>query len=376
MRLPREYVVQQIYHCGYKPCQKEKQNGAALVIAMLVVAMVSMIGTAIAFSFGMTLNRQLNQTGYAQARVFLLAGEQLAGQALKQDYEESEGNFIDDCVELSAYRAEFPLPDVGGYIQGEIDDISARFNINSLVIKPPEGQENTKTIYRKRFEKLLQALPGVELDYNRAEELTEAVVDWLDADDNPTGFGGRESGYYSGLERPYKPANRFMVDITELRAIYGFDVEIYRALLPYVTVYPFEGVSVINVNTAGKALLRALNEQGDEPFSDEQGQTILQARDDLDGFDSLQDFKNLSVFSSQPPAAADLAVASDWYRYNGKVMIADRVLTMQSVLFRDRDAEGEVFARNRQFSVNLQSASCQTASEEEQQEKQEQVVES
>src|SRR5690606_18822196 len=94
-----------------------------------------------------------------------------------------------------------------------LDDAQARFNINSLVMRRRGlndlGLEPTQRFspYQKQFIRLLQALEPNPLGLQEAIALTEAVIDWLDVDDAPIGFGGAESLYYSAEQPSYQPSN-------------------------------------------------------------------------------------------------------------------------------------------------------------------------
>ena len=88
----------------------------------------------------------------------------------------------------------------------------------------------------------------------------DAIKDWIDEDDEPTGFGV-ENAYYKGLENPYPCKNGLLDSIDELLKIKGITGNIFYGsdttpgLRNYVTVH---GGSKININTAPPMILRAL----------------------------------------------------------------------------------------------------------------------
>ncbi len=51
---------------------------------------------------------------------------------------------------------------------------------------------------------------------------------------------GAEDEYYAAQTPAYRAANRPMSSVSELRAVAHMTPEIYRALLPWVTVWPQE----------------------------------------------------------------------------------------------------------------------------------------
>ena len=67
-------------------------------------------------------------------------------------------------------------------------------------------------------------------------EVVDALVDWLDAGDNPRGTGGAEKSYYQSLPIPYAPPNGPMRTPGELRLVKGLnDVETLAKLFPGAT---------------------------------------------------------------------------------------------------------------------------------------------
>ena len=84
----------------------------------------------------------------------------------------------------------------------------------------------------------------------------------IDADINVTYPDGAEDETYLLVEPPYRAANRPMFNISELRLVQGFTPEVIAVLEPHVTALPEE--TIININTASAAVLRALHQELDE----------------------------------------------------------------------------------------------------------------
>jgi general secretion pathway protein K len=66
--------------------------------------------------------------------------------------------------------------------------------------------------------------------------IVDALVDWLDGDDSPSGPGGAESSYYAGLTPPYIAADGPMHTPGELRLVMGFNAETIAKLFPGITL--------------------------------------------------------------------------------------------------------------------------------------------
>lgn len=98
------------------------------------------------------------------------------------------------------------LTDAGGYEQryGVIDE-GGKLNINALIELDKTGQV---------LHDSLMKLP------NMTEDVADAIVDWVDADDDPRASGA-ESSYYQSLSSPYKAKNGPLNSLDELLLVKG-----------------------------------------------------------------------------------------------------------------------------------------------------------
>ncbi len=85
-----------------------------------------------------------------------------------------------------------------------------RFNINYLIL------HEDKALLRSMFVDW-----GIELDV--AQEIADALSDWVDADDNEA-LNGAEKKYYEGEGRINQPFNRPFYDINEVSLVRGMDL--------------------------------------------------------------------------------------------------------------------------------------------------------
>ncbi len=85
-----------------------------------------------------------------------------------------------------------------------------RFNINHILLS------EDKALLRDIF-----TYWGVELD--AAQAVTDALGDWVDADDN-VALNGAEAGEYEKLGRFNQPFNRPFYDVNEMRLVLGMDL--------------------------------------------------------------------------------------------------------------------------------------------------------
>lgn len=218
-----------------------RERGAALLLAMAIMAMAAVAATAMLVALS-TWSRQSGLVAdHVQAEELVTAGGDWA-RAMLFDDRRTSGD-IDYAGEPWALRLP-PIPFENGELVGRIEDQQGLFNLNNLV----RNGKLDVTQYA-RFQRLL-AILGLPAD------LAGALADWLDADGVPQPAGGAEDAYYLGLSQPYLAANAPLTDLDELALVRGFDAGVRARLAPFVTALP--GNTALNVNTAPAEVLAAV----------------------------------------------------------------------------------------------------------------------
>jgi general secretion pathway protein K len=328
----------------FKPVAR--QQGAALVLAMLVFALSTAIIVAMKGDFTRLYQRSANVFLGEQAYAYLRGAEELAGIALIADYDQDRGQEAprDDLQELWAQpTAPYPLEE-GGWLRGSLQDLQGRFNLNSLV--GGNDNENSLTPAQAQFIRLLQALGEPAVSEQEARLITAAVTDWLDPDQRPV-QDGAEDAYYFSRSPAHRVANRPMASVSELRAVANVTPEIYLALQPYVTVWP-QSASTLNINTAPALVLRSINSDNDlSPLSEADGESLVSMREEA-GFPDLDAFLASPVFDGRRDTIQGLrpllGQQSSYFLLEAEVEVADRNMRLYSVLER-RDRQVTALAR-------------------------------
>jgi general secretion pathway protein K len=290
--------------------QFPRERGVALLTAILVVAVGTLIATNLLWLSTLEQKRTASAMATDQGLQYALGAEAWVGDILRQDLEDSSES--DNLGEYWATEIE-PLPIEGGFIQGHIEDLQGRFNLNNLI--SPQGEEDEVMV--QQFERLLAIL---ELDPG----LAGAVVDWLDPDSEPRFPYGGEDDAYGRADPPYLVANSMITSPSELMAINGFDAEAYDAIAPYVTALP-RGTR-LNVNTASAIVLDSLSDEIDAGVA----ASLIDERGDI-GFESVETtFQGLVSEEILPR----LDSVSSHFLLSGQVTIGDTTLRIRSVLQR------------------------------------------
>lgn len=328
-----------------------RQRGAALVVALLVVALATVMAVAIASEFLLTLRRSGNAMLMEQAYAYLRAGEILAVKALREDFEQDreEESFREDEGEFWAQELPpYELDD--GWLLGQLQDLQGRFNLNSLAIRQPEDQRQ-ETIYtpeQEQFIRLLQSFDDPVVGEDDAKIITESVMDWLDDDTLPNNLGAEDDYYFDQLP-PSRAANREFASVSELRAVAHMTQEIYDAVAPHVMVWGGAS-SKINIHTATDAVLRTLNSRGNlAPLTVSELEELLDMRGEA-GFEALDTFKELAVFEGRDMADlwTTMGENSEFFLFTVEAEVADRRSRLYSVLHRKEvrvDVVGRSFIR-------------------------------
>ena len=293
---------------------RHRQVGVALVTALLVVALATVAAAAMAARQQLDIRRTANLLDGDQAYVYAVGVESWGRVVLARD---ARDNQVDKLDEDWAERLS-PIAVPGGQVDGYISDLQGRFNLNNLVTA--EGQLSAADV--RYFQRLLRVL---QLN----EQVTVAVVDWLDRDFETRFPDGAEDDHYLGTDAPYRAANRAFQSISELRLVKGVDAKTWNALAPYVCALPER--TVININTASAPLLAALIEE----FSLRDGEQLAETRGE-GGYDSIDDFLGQDAFIGRETNAiqALIGVSSRYFLLRGEIVVGTARARLFSVLER------------------------------------------
>jgi general secretion pathway protein K len=220
--------------------RRKPESGVAAITALLVVAVAAGAAAWMLAQQSATLNQAALVAARAQVDLYADAGLDWARGVLAED---GRNSAIDSLNETWA-RPLAGLPVERAIVGGSITDAQSRYNLNNLA-KDGARSDADVQLARRLFDSL-----GVE------PALVDAVVDWIDADSEPTGNAGAEDSWYLSLPRPYRTANRPLMQLEELYRVRGFDARRIERLRPFVSTLPAR--TPVNANTAGAEVLSAI----------------------------------------------------------------------------------------------------------------------
>jgi general secretion pathway protein K len=218
------------------------QRGIALLVAILLVALGTILAAAIGYENAMTARRGAATYAFDEALLVQQGAEALAAYGLRAAQRSDPQH---------TYAAQGwgnplgPLEIVPGVmLTAQVEDMQGRFNLNNLVRE--DGTPDP--VQLAAFEQLLLML-GLEPKW------AGFMVDWIDRDIVPSQPDGAEDSFYMGQSPPYRTPNRYITSESELLALPGFGRDRYVRLAPYVTALPYG--TKLNICSASAMVLDA-----------------------------------------------------------------------------------------------------------------------
>ena len=233
------------------PSSRRRQQGVALLVAILLVALGTIIAAAMAYNNAMTARRAAATVSFDQALLVAEGAEALAAYGLQQQAKQNQTYIAPD----QSWAQPLPPTEVvpGVTLEAYLQDLQGRFNINNLVEVDGETP-NTTAI--QAFQRLLTML-------NLDPKWANYLVDWIDKDTTPMFPDGAEDSVYMEMNPPYRTPNLPITSTSELLALPGFTRADFDRLAPHIVALPL-GVQ-INTCSADPWVLDAL--QGHVQFS-------------------------------------------------------------------------------------------------------------
>jgi general secretion pathway protein K len=299
------------------------QQGTALISALFIVMIVSMLATAIAVRLAVSIHQTQLLLDTDRNILNLIANETRAKDYIKTTLQQN----LTETFPLTLPAQTFNNARIESVLLGE----DGLFNLNSLVNKNTHLQ----------FIRLLH-LTSPQLSATQAQKITQMINDWITA--------SNADEIYLRQNPPYRAAHRSMADVSELRLIDGIDEKLYQQLLPFVSALP-TGDNKININAAPATLIATLT----DGMSIEQASTIVACIRDHHGFNDLQEFANSCVTRlGLNLDSSILATRSKYLRLNTVISTSSQKIHASSLF---RRMSGIMDAGQNKISISLLSRS-------------------
>jgi general secretion pathway protein K len=335
-----------------------RQRGIAMLVAILLVALGTIIAAAVAYESAMSARRGTATFAFDEALLVGQGAEALAAFGLREVMQKSKagsGGTVDVYPTQPWAQPVGPLEVVPGVtLEASLEDMQGRFNLNWLVdygqgsftggggagngnqpgTVPNNGlgavpgltgaTPNAGAV--RAFNKLLVAL-------NIDPKWTDLLVDWIDSDTNPQTQGAEDSAYL-GQNPPYLAANRYLTSTSELLALQNFGRENFAKLAPYISALP--PATPLNVCTASAQVLDAFSSH--ETFTTDGGAGLAKNRESAPGcFPELNSYKtqNLDANDLQLAGANRFVTTSQYFRLSSLITIGTTEFNLYSLLYME-----------------------------------------
>ena len=309
---------------------RHRQRGVALIIALILVALATVLATKLSFEGFLELRRTTGMMAAEQALHFGLGAEALAADVLMQDAQ-TNAQYTTLAGPWAQVTPPFPItPDNNpdgepiGAMQGTLEDMQGRFNLNTLARIGPDGVTEDP-LPLQQFQRLLISV-GVEPKW------AGLARDWLDQDDVVGNPDGAEDAVYTSQTPPYRAGNWPMMSPSELMNMPGFGADRYRKIAPYVTALPGNDIK-INICTAPAVVLESLVKGINGDYSGNPDLLVSERKKGC--FPDLPTFGNI-VRNADAKDAANIALhysdKSIFFRLTTRVTLGTTEFTLYSLL--------------------------------------------
>ncbi len=254
-------------------------RGFALVLTLVVTALMVAVAAELIHQVYVDTALSRGFRDGQQASILAESGAQGGAKLIQRVLSSRDYTSLSD-----AWSKPFRQEDGNGSLELSVVEESGCINLNGLVL--PNGE--LQPLVHSALKRLGSRLEMPESAWN-------ALADWLDSDDQPRS-GGAESPSYLSKRPAYKARNTALSSVRELTLVNGFTPEMAARLKPFVTVFSGQSgvpVSLVNINTAPKEVLAALDEAIDDPLA----ARIIEER-------TVQPFKSVGELSRVPGAEA------------------------------------------------------------------------
>ena len=326
----------------------QRQRGVALLIAILLVALGTMVAAAMAYHNAMTARRTIADFSYDQALLITEGVEDYSAYGLWLVHKN------DPNVTYPAQGWDQPLnesPAPGVSVQASLEDLQGRFNLNDLIESKGNGVTANLTALTV-FQRLL-AMVGLQPKW------AEDVVNWIDTSPTPLFAQAASDSQYLEMAPPYYEPNRPITSTSELLALPGFGRERFEKIAPYITALPVG--TTLNLCSASPIVLDAF--LGHREYSVDPHR-FARDREAAGGcFPSLKEFQ--TAFSNMLPAGAFGGASTTWtqiepligdessyFRLSTFVSAGSTEFAFDSLLYQDDGDDGKVLTVLRSDTPN------------------------
>lgn len=196
---------------------KSQQSGSALIMALVLIAVLSIIVTSFSFEAHIEQMYMRATRDRQKCRFYAESGFAIAEMLMKKQTEISPTATMSADDEEDRWYEAAALLAKGMPVKGLIEPIGDGYVI--IDIEPEPGRINVNKLTKEDWERLLESI-GMPEEY--WEDIIDPILDWMDENETSNPKGAETEDYYSELEPPYKAKNGPVDTVRELLLVKGF----------------------------------------------------------------------------------------------------------------------------------------------------------
>jgi len=333
-----------------------RQQGVAILTALILVAIAAIVATAILWQSTLAWRRGTAVYTVAESLALAQLAEAGGAQLLRANRNKNP-QFVTPNQDWAKPYGPFEID--GGpakaVLELAIEDQAGKFNLNSVVMSVapggPQAPGAPPLPAAPQAQTVSPALPGaiggsliengvaVEqfkallAELNIDTSYAERLVDWIDTDDQPTYPGGGEDSYYLAQQPPHRVPNMPLTSISELLAM-GMDRASYERLAPFVTALPPN--TRLNICTAPGEVLDAIS--GERNFSlDSKG--FIEQRQQFSCYPDRNGYLASVASNWKNYVPSHIDTRSSWFRLRTWITIGTTRFTLYSLINQDQSGQ-------------------------------------
>ncbi|MBL4647679.1 MAG: type II secretion system minor pseudopilin GspK [Gammaproteobacteria bacterium] len=297
-----------------------KQCGAALIMALLIIAIVAALASTLMLNQQVAIQRTEIENNATQA---VHDANQVLYWAM--------GQYITHEKQLKTTRFPLIMPMIdrkNKHIKGSLSSAQGRFNINNVSNKQ----------YIPLFATLIETVDH-NISHSLSMQIAQATHQWLSQASNLA-----QTDPYIQFNPPYRIPHQLMTSASEFRLINYVTPELYQRIVPYIVALP--EVTPVNPNAASVPVLISYGLKS----------TVANA---VYHFAHNSHFQNLSTFKKMAQFKAQkgknklvLFSLKNWYYLvHAQVILGKINLQVFSLLFLDEKTKQLILLQQRQGSL-------------------------
>ncbi len=318
-----------------KPSQRSSTSGAALLMAMMIVALISTMTAAMVWQQWRAVQVEVAERARAQSDWLLMAALDWARLILREDARNGGPDHLGEpwAVPLAEARLSTFLAadknntdvDLEAFLSGSISDAQARYNLRNLVNK--EGVIDPKEL------RVLQTLfEHINVSRELATLIAKSIEGSIPTPPAPPPDPNRPPNSAQPVVVLEKSNLSVMPHSLQQLMWFGLKAETIRRIEPFVVLLPTP--TKVNLNTASREVLAASVEGLDIGTAER----LVQIR-------QKTPFKNLDDVKNQLPSSLILNpdrvdFKSQFFETRGRIRLKDRAIELRTLVRRTGPGAG------------------------------------